>query len=281
VPKAFWEVLAQVIAAVAPQVPAIQILSAEAHVPWELAVMPATVPLADPQAPRYLGAQADVGRWVLGDPPPRVPPPGSVRVSTIAAISGVYPGVANLEEAEAEAEALETTYHAVPVDAQVGPVVECLSRDPSYDVVHFSVHADYGGTAEGAGAVAANPRVLLADGTELDEATVRGFEPFAGSPFVFLNACQVGSGNELLGDYAGLAQSFLYAGAAGVVAPLWSVSDTVARELALDFYERAFVPGATAAGVLRGARARYADSGGDATWLAYQFFGHPAMALRR
>ena len=280
VPPAFWDILAQVVTTVAPATPAIQILSAEAHVPWELAVLPETIPLADANAPRYLGAQADIGRWVLGNPPPRVPPPGSLHVASIAAISGVYAGAANLEDAQAEAEALETSYHADPVYATAEPVLACLARVPAYDIVHFAVHGNYGGTAQGGGAVAASPRILLADGTDLDEATVRGLEPFAGSPFVFLNACQVGAGNQVLGDYAGVAAAFLYSGAAGVVAPLWSVDDTAARGICLRFYHRVLA-GMTPAAALRLERASAfsTPATSSSTFLAYQFYGHPALKI--
>lgn len=280
VPPAFWDVFANVVSKVAPATPAIQILSAEAHVPWELAVLPERVPLADPSAPRYLGAQADVGRWVLGDPPPRVPPPGSLLVASIAAISGVYAGAANLEEAQAEADALETNYHAEAVYADAKRVIACLTRDPTYDIVHFAVHGDYGATPHGGGAVAASPRILLADGTGLEEATVRGFEPFAGSPFVFLNACQVGAGNQVLGDYAGVAAAFLYSGAAGVVAPLWSVDDTDARGVCLRFYHRV-LGGMTPAAALRLERASFyaAPETSSSTFLAYQFYGHPTLKI--
>ena len=280
VPTAFWDVLTQVIAKVAPETPTVQILSAEAHVPWELAVLPPTIPLAHVDTPPFLGAQVDIGRWVLGSPPPRVPPPGSLRIATIAAISGVYAGAANLEQAQAEAEALETTYHAVPVYANAEPVIACLARNPAYDVVHFAVHGDYGGTAQGGGAVMASPRILLADGTDLDEATVRGFEPFAGSPFVFLNACQIGAGNQVLGDYAGVAAAFLYSGAAGVVAPLWSVDDTEARGVCLRFYHRV-LGGMTPAAALRLERASFfaAPETSSSTFLAYQFYGHPTLKI--
>lgn len=280
VPTAFWDVLAQVIAKVAPETPTVQILSAEAHVPWELAVLPSTIPLANAGTPPYLGAQVDIGRWVLGNPPPRVPPPGSLRIATIAAISGVYAGAANLEDAQAEAEALETTYHAEAVYANAEPVLACLGRKPAYDVIHFAVHGDYGATAQGDGAVAASPRILLADGTDLDEATVRGFEPFAGSPFVFLNACQIGAGNQVLGDYAGVAAAFLYSGAAGVVAPLWSVDDTDARGVCLRFYHRV-LGGMTPAAALRLERASFfaAPETSSSTFLAYQFYGHPTLKV--
>ena len=54
--------------------------------------------------------------------------------------------------------------------------------------------------------------------------------------FVFLNACQVGAGQRVLGDCAGLATAFLSAGAAGVVAALWNVHDLAARDVAVNFY---------------------------------------------
>jgi CHAT domain-containing protein len=103
-----------------------------------------------------------------------------------------------------------------------------------------------------------------------------------GDPFVFLNACQVGGGEQILGDYAGLAEAFLFAGASGVVAPLWSIDDRLARELAVRFYERTF-EGAGPADVLRRERAafRSAPDVTSATFLAYQYFGHPALRLRR
>ena len=53
------------------------------------------------------------------------------------------------------------------------------------------------------------------------------------APFVFLNACQVGSAGEMLGSYNGIAEAFLQAGATAVVAPLWNVDDTIAQKIAL------------------------------------------------
>jgi hypothetical protein len=271
-PPEVQRLLTAVAARVTGRPPRVFLLSEEPHVPWELAVLDQPV---NPAAPPFLAAQCDVGRWVLGQRRPPLPPPTSVPARTMAVVTGNYGSrFPRLFEAEQEAEQLRQRYAATPVGAVATEILGCLSGTPDVEVLHFAVHGTYdqGGEDEG---------LILSDGTRLQPLDVKGAYPAKGTPFVFLNACQVGSGNELLGDYAGLAQSFLYAGAAGVVAPLWSVSDTVARELALDFYEQAFVPGATAAGVLRGARARYTDSGGDATWLAYQFFGHPAMALRR
>ena len=124
--------------------------------------------------------------------------------------------------------------------------------------------------------------LILIDGERLDPMVVKGCA-FTRAPFVFLNACQVGSGNEVLGDYSGMAEAFLHAGAAAVIAPLWSIDDTAAKELALRFYQRVFDDGVTPASVLREERSAYAGPGGDgaATRLAYQYFGHPGLVTAR
>lgn len=143
-------------------------------------------------------------------------------------------------------------------------------------MLHFAVHGIYDAAPMKEG-------LVLLDGSMLDPLQVKGAQ-VRGTPFVFLDACQVGSGNELLGDYAGIAQSFLYAGAAGVIAPLWSVNDVHARELATAFYASTLEDGARPAAALREARATF-DHGGTgpaaASQLAYQFFGHPCLTLRR
>ena len=158
-------------------------------------------------------------------------------------------------------------------------MLECLSHAPAYDVIHFAVHGTYAEPGTG-GAV--QPRILLADGTFLDENTVMGLEPLPGTPLVFLNACQVGSGHQVLGDYAGMAAAFLYAGAAAVIAPLWSIDDTAAKDIGLRFYERVFA-GASPAEALRLERASFLTSPETAssTFLAYQFYGHPSLKVER
>jgi CHAT domain-containing protein len=123
--------------------------------------------------------------------------------------------------------------------------------------------------------------LVLVDGSTLDPFQIKGSQ-LSQAPFVFLNACQVGSANKMLGDYAGLAEAFLYAGASGVVAPLWSVKDRLAREIALRFYEGSFA-GLAPAEILRRERAtfREEDENASATPLSYLFYGHPNMRLQR
>jgi CHAT domain-containing protein len=122
--------------------------------------------------------------------------------------------------------------------------------------------------------------LVLTDDKMLAPTVVKGMD-LTRRPFVFLNACQVGSGEEMLGDYAGMAEAFLYAGACAVVAPLWSIDDKIARSIALRFYERTFAE-VSPAEALREERLAAPAPGeiSSSTCLAYQFFGHPTMRVR-
>lgn len=274
VPPPVWSALREIGARKPGEPPTVLILSEEPYIPWELAVMPQPL---DAGTPPFLAAQASVGRWVLPEADrPRVPPPLEVEVRSAAVISGVYdsPTWRRLEEAEEEARQLAQQYRGVvAVDATHPTVTKCLGGDPEADLLHFAVHGIYdpNGIQNG---------LVLVDEATLDPYDVKGSD-LRRSPFVFLNACQVGAGDRILGDYAGLAAAFLYAGASGVIAPLWSVKDTLAREIALEFY-RKVAAGEQPAHILREERARFRESDApvSATCLAYQFFGHPELRLR-
>ena len=61
-------------------------------------------------------------------------------------------------------------------------------------------------------------------------------QAFKSRPMVFLNACEVGRPTVALAGIGGFAAAFLELGAAAVIAPLWSVKDTIAYEVAKKFY---------------------------------------------
>ena len=65
------------------------------------------------------------------------------------------------------------------------------------------------------------------------------------------------------------------------VAPLWSIDDAIARQIAVRFYERA-LRGEAPAEILRTERAAFRDAPEtiSSTYLAYQFFGHPGLRLQ-
>jgi hypothetical protein len=270
-PIEFWDALARIAARTGGRPPTILFLSAEPYVPWELAVVD---PPLDPDLPPFLASQATVGRWVLGQRRPTLPPPMRLPVGGVAAVSGVYelPGWQRLADAEAEAAEIVRLYSASPVEASIGGILDLLRGRPEADVIHFAVHGTYE-------AEEARDGLILIDGSALDPLAVRGIA-LRGHPFVFLNACQVGRGSQLLGDHAGLAAAFLFAGASGVIAPLWSIDDRLARDIALRFYERA-LRGEAPAEIMRTERAAFRDTPEttSSTYMAYQFFGHPGLRL--
>lgn len=250
--------------------PTVLFLSEEPYVPWELAVLPASI---DPANDKFLAAEAVTGRWLLIEGP-QMPPPEHLIMKSMAVVFGEYADskLTDLKEAKAEMESLKSTFQASPVRATQAALNELLDGKPSAEVLHFAIHGKFGD--EGAD-------LLMEDGSSLGPFTIEGSN-LTSAPLVFLNACQVGAGNELLGEFAGMAQAFLSAGASAVIAPLWSVRDDIAREISLRFYKLAFA-GEPPAEVLRRERASFSatDPPVSSTFLAYQFYGHPAFRLTK
>ncbi|MGX7824482.1 CHAT domain-containing protein [Actinokineospora sp. 24-640] len=256
--------------------PSVLLLSTEPHVPWELAVLgPAA------SGSPFLGARVAMGRWVLARGRPRPTPPTRVRAGRHAVVTARYadvPGWGRLPHAEAEAATLAAAYPPCEeIDPLHSAVLDALAAGPRADVLHFALHGRYDPEYAQEGLV-----LLGEDGRHrfLHPDQVAALD-FTGRPFVFLNACQVGAGGEVLGDYSGLARAFLAAGAAGVVAPLWNVDDGEAAAAAEEFYRLAY-SGVAPAEILRRWRSRVSLStrdGWPATRLAYQFFGHPRLSM--
>jgi hypothetical protein len=291
-PDELWHALRQVAAALAAggeaRPPAVLLLSAESHVPWELAAMPE--PLADPRAAPFLAAQASVGRWILGRRRPPMPPEGEVEVRQMAVVVGDYAGsmrFRELPEATAEGDELERTYRAHRLAGEVAQVDHLLAARldelgapaAGCEAVHFACHGKADPTHGELAAV-----VLDAAGRTLTPLAVNasrlGREH---RPFVFLNACSVGTAVEMLDETAGFPGAFLKSGCRAFLAPLWEVDDAVARRIALRLYADAFA-GRPVADVLREERAGVDLGAGAvpaATSLAYVFYGHPRLRLRR
>jgi CHAT domain-containing protein len=195
----------------------------------------------------------------------------------MAVVSGDYrrAGWARLPEARKEAKELASEFKATPVDAAEGPVDALLKGKPRAQVLHFAIHGKFSPESFEQG-------MILVDG-QIEADTVRG-TVLHGTPFVFLNACQLGAADQVLGDYAGMAHSFLLSGASAVVAPLWNVRDTLAREISLEFYRTVYGSAMqgeriSAGEALRRVRARFTGRSQNATYLAYQLYGDPNLQL--
>lgn len=284
VPAPIWAALAAV-AERAGGPPTVLLASWEPYLPWELARVPQPW---DEAAPEILGAQAVVGRWTYSATLRTAGPPTSITVDSLTVVTGDYSGTLALPEAEAEAATLRTRYGAATVDALVRPILDCIEGAPPTDALHVALHGSSTSTGT-------NDGFLMRDKTFLSPVSVRGAAGLLGgrpSPvrLAFLNACQVGQGRQLLGEYTGMAPAFLGVGVGAVVAPLWQVDDVVARAVAEAFYAAVLAPRDALAGgsdpvspavQLRRERAStkgHWDSPGG-TRLAYLFFGHPCLRV--
>lgn len=276
--------------------PAVLLLTEELVVPWELACPePRLVTPWGGESP-FLGAHVAIGRWPLTEHQPRPRPRTAVSVRSGAVLTADYTGVPGWGRLDAAvAEAAEVARLFDPPAATVAPdlwtVIDMLRGLPTpADVLHLALHGQYDAAGDQEGIVLLTtssttgaPMAQFLTPAEVENGALDH------GPLVFLNACQVGADERVLGDYAGFASTLLRIGATAVVAPLWNIRDDVASSVARQFYAAALGPGAVpVAEVLRAVRATYTEQAvraGDpalhATLVAYQVFGHPRLRLRR
>jgi CHAT domain-containing protein len=97
-----------------------------------------------------------------------------------------------------------------------------------------------------------------------------------------LNACQIGAAGELLGFVFGWPQAFLRMGATACIAPLWSVIDESAKDIATEFYgsvlKRSGEKPMALGEALRSIRSRWKEKK-SLTYLGYVLYGDPTAAL--
>lgn len=296
IPDEFWTAVEATWRTVpAGEPPSLLIITSEPFIPWELAwvdddsIDPALFPDGTTEGP--LGTMWRVGRWVppirrrRGPDRPPVPPPADLDIDALAVVIGDYAAdrsIRQLPNAVEEGQSIARRYNGMPLTVSGGDVDKLMNAELERDgaafapqVVHFASH----------GVVSMEQQqytgIILTGGRRLDILTVEGSRiGEASGPFVFLNACQVGTASSVLSSYGGLAASFLGTGCRGFLAPLWDVDDDVAKEIALEFYDSAFRQGLTVGEAVRRIRAGFGDGAkGTATPLAYVFYGHPELRM--
>jgi len=289
-PRGFWPPLqaaAQRVKLLNPEaLPSVLLITAEPYVPWELAYMAECL---DSSAPPFLGAQAKIGRWLMTPSGRPRPPKTRVDVSTMATMIGFYnpeSGLRQLPMAEQEGETLRSRYGAVHLPATEPDLLRLLDArlDPlsivpsGAEVIHVAAHGEVDPTAPGSAALFLSNRKALTPFVFRDAPIGESHEPF-----IFLNACMIGTSGELLGGAGGYPHACLLAGFRALVGPLWAVKDEVAHDIALEFYERAF--GADGhdpeevGAILTDFRRRATSESFDATFLSYVLYGHPGLTM--
>lgn len=246
----------------------ISILTEEPYLPWELMVPTRTLLDGETEERQPLGVEFLISRWTSKNhiaPPQRVP----LRDSWVVA-----PRDSRLMMAEDEAAMVLKEIPGERIDpAGIEKMEEILGRQ-GRSLLHFVCHGKSG---------AAGSQILFLEKREEFEAGLLRDMPGvkkafkSGKPLVFLNACEVGRKEPALVGVGGFAEQFMALGASGVIAPLWSVKDSLAHQLAVEFYRRLQdEPETPFSQILRDLRGRsYAEGGGEDTWAAYCFYGDP------
>jgi CHAT domain-containing protein len=146
-----------------------------------------------------------------------------------------------------------------------------------YRIVHFATHALINRTHPELSGIVLS---LLDKEGRAQDGFLRGHELYnlkLPADLVVLSACQTALGKETRGEgMVGLTRGFMYAGAARVVASLWSLDDQRAAELMVRFYKRMLGPQRMpAAAALRAAQI---EMWKDQRWRAPYFWA--AFALQ-
>ncbi len=274
-PLEFFDALAAVHAAI-NRPPTLLLVTDETYVPWELALL--ETPL-DPLRPPYLAAQTIMGRWVRHEKV-IAPPPVTLEINRLTAVAAGYglgTDLAKLKHALDEQTHMHDVWGAQTLGAEraaLEPLV--LAPRAAGHLIHFAVH----GLSDPEGN---DQALLLADKSRLLPSALAGryrCGEQAAFDFVFLNACQVGTAATALGQAAGFPGDLIRGGAKGFIAPLWNVDDGLALEIAKRFYDAAFNGGRPLGEVLYDERRAY-DHQASTTPMAYIYYGHPRLKLRR
>jgi hypothetical protein len=271
--KLFFEVLAKI-----PEGKSItiQVLSDDPSLPWELMrpTLPGTSTRAD-----FLGVTCFIARWPLSRSN-NSRPPQSMTVDNSVIVAPTYSGAQILSSANQELLTLKNIRGFSQVGGDYKSVRE-IALHPPQGIVHFAGH----------GAVSVKNGVpqfsiLLENSEEMDPATwaALGASNAANHPLFFFNACDVGESIQFMNDVDGWAPALLGNGASGYIGALWPVQDKTAALFAGAFYaalDKSLASGQplNIASLLALTRAQIFRQTGDATALAYVFYGDPMLAL--
>jgi len=256
------------------RIPDVLLLTDEWAVPWELMQVS-----FDTGKPAYLGAQVNVGRWPYQDRAKLEP--GPLQVEGLGVMVGHYQAadrVMPLKRAEEEGRQLAKQYQATMVNADPESLDQLLAGEfadgTRFEALHFAGH--------GKSDPDNGTYLMYSDGKRMSVFALGAAKVAKNkSAFVFVNACQVGTADQMLGEYAGLAGTAIHAGFRGFVAPLWSVSDDIAKQISLGLYESS-EKGTPISQYLREVRTNFEQTDeqvAHTTYMAYVFYGHPRLQL--
>ncbi|MCK1445452.1 CHAT domain-containing protein [Bradyrhizobium sp. 48] len=253
----------------------ISIVSEEPYIPWELMIPRRKRTNGEVETRKPLGVEFPIGRWI---PPDFVAGRTRIPFTDSYVIAPKYTGTRLMLAFSDSEQALLTNDFAAEAitPATFAQIAEKLTS-AGRSLVHFVCHGKDAGDGR---------QVLqLEHSEELSSSQLLGIEglerTFAHKrPFVFINACEVGRGTAALVGLGGFATSFIELGASAVIAPLWSVKDGIAHQVAETFYRSVkSEPSTPFAEILRRLRTKaYEGDSAEDTYAAYCFYGDPCAA---
>jgi hypothetical protein len=253
----------------------ILVISEEPYIPWELMV-PTRWSRGTREQRDPLGVEFSIGRWQHRQ---YIAPPQKMAFKLTYVVAPRYSSERRLRHAEREAKLVARSF---PPSRRIDPAnVTTLDQsvgERDVTLLHFVCHgADK------------SPQTIYMDHERdnLNSLQVKALKGFVRTfprarTFVFLNACEAGRPTPALVGIGGLANEFLAIGAGGIIAPLWSVADDVAFEVATEFYEAILrSPRRPFAAIFRDIRRKAYSGKAEDTWAAYCFYGDPNATLAR
>lgn len=252
----------------------IAVVTAEPFVPWELMIPNRWKGDRYEERPA-LGVEFQVGRWTSEQV---IAPSSRILLRDSFVIAPAYSGSRRLRNSDVEAAMVLRSYPGDRISPADFGNIETRLGSEVRSLIHFICHGDDDGTGI--------QSVVLEDGAQLSSYALLGMAGLARlfrakRPVVFLNACKVGQTLPSLVGLGGFVVSFIKLGATAVIAPLWSVEDDVAHDIATQFYSQLTSdPTIPLAKVFSAIRAKaYEDGSGRDTYAAYCFYGDPFAAL--
>lgn len=250
----------------------IAIVSEEPFIPWEL--MLPTRKLGGPGGPtdarQPLGVEFRMGRWTGKD---LVSGQRAIPILDSYVIAPHYQGARALPFAQEESNFVVAQFGGKAIAPATFDSISAAFRQGGRTLIHFACHgADDQGASDESIYLENNTAVSATTFLEMDgaEAAFRGKRPL-----VFLNACEVGRGKPALIGIGGFASCFIDLGASAVIAPLWSVKDDIAHQIARGFYDD--IDTKPLAEIMRLFRAKAYDPAiAEDTYASYCFYGDPA-----
>src|SRR5262249_52218866 len=249
--KAFWQLVDS-----GKSFGDIAIVSEEPFIPWEL-MIPCRV--RDGRTQKWdepLGVKFRIGRWIAGD---IVSPRQKISLVDSYVIAPQYTGNLALQLSAAEIQLVLAVFTGNPIQPASFEEIERQLNSQGRTLLHFVCHGK-----DNAGGL---QTIYLENKEELSSTTILGMQGLSKAfaekrPLVFLNACEVGRTTAALMGLGGFAKSFIDLGASAVIAPLWSVKDKIAHEVAKEFYQHVKnEPDKPFAEILRDLRAKAYQSG--------------------